>query len=178
MPTVPGAWMMAAAGALAIATAGCNIGLKYSVGGTVSGLTGQGLVLEVNSGNDLRVSSDGAFTFTAGIRNTHSYSVTVKTQPSNPSQTCTVRNGSGTIDKADVTNVVVTCTQAGHFAYVANQLSNNLSAYSIDAATGTLAPVNGSPLPGSRPAPLGPGARPAGELPPPLDHSSNSTFRF
>ena len=40
-----------------------------------------------------------------------------------------VHNGSGTIDKANVTNVIVSCTQAGRFAYVANELSNDISAY-------------------------------------------------
>ena len=37
------------------------------------------------------------------------YNVTVLTQPSGPSQSCTVANGSGTIGSADVTNVAVTC---------------------------------------------------------------------
>jgi len=128
------AWIIVAtAGAVII---GCVFDTKYTVGGTVTGLVGQGLVLENNSGNDLLVSSNGAFSFTQGVKNGDSYSVTVKTQPSNPSQTCTVRNGSATIAKAAVTNVIVSCTQAGHFAFVANEISNSLSAYSIDSSTG------------------------------------------
>src|SRR5216684_5994755 len=124
------AWMTVAAAGFAIM--GCTS--KYSVGGTVTGLRGQGLVLEDNSGDDLSVSSNGAFTFSKRIKNGSAYSVTVKTQPSNPAQTCTVQNGSGTIDKANVTNIIVSCAQAGHFAYVVNQLSNNVSAYAIDSA--------------------------------------------
>ena len=138
--------------AAALAISGCKIGAKYTVGGTLTGLTGHGLVLEDNSGNDLSLDSNGGFAFTDGIRNGDAYSVTVKTQPSDPAQTCTVHNGSGTIDKADVTNVIVSCTQAGRFAYVANQLSNNLSAYAIDA-NGALSPIAGSPFAAAGTAP-------------------------
>ena len=35
----------------------------YTVGGTVSGLAGSGLVLRDNDGDDLPVSADGAFAF-------------------------------------------------------------------------------------------------------------------
>src|SRR5579859_5963119 len=63
---------------------------KYTVGGTVTGLTGSGLVLEDNATDDLAVSADGAFTFAAALMTEQSYKVTVKTQPSNPQQTCTV----------------------------------------------------------------------------------------
>lgn len=84
----------------------------YTVGGTLSGLTGSGLVLQNNSGDDLTVSADGSFTFATGLTDSASYSVTVKTQPSNPTQTCSVSNGTGTISAANVTNVVVTCTSS------------------------------------------------------------------
>jgi len=70
-------------------------------------------VLEDNSGNDLSVSSNGSFIFSKRLRNAITYSVTVKAQPSNPAQTCTVQNGSGTIDKANVTNIIVSCAHTG-----------------------------------------------------------------
>src|ERR1700722_16439069 len=137
------AWVAVAAG---LAIVGCSLSAKYTVGGTLTGLLGQGLVLEDNSGNDLSLSSNGTFVFSDGVRNNDAYSVTVKTQPSDPSQTCSVQNGAGTIDKADVTNVIVTCTQSGRFAFVANQLSNTLSAYTINSSTGYLTAVSGSPF--------------------------------
>src|SRR5580692_7453810 len=143
--------MTVAAAGLAIV--GCNITGKYSVGGTLTGLTGQGLVLQDNSGNNLNPASNGAFVFSDTVGNGDAYSVTVQTQPSNPAQTCTVHNGSGTIDKNNITNVIVTCTQPGRFAYVANQLSNNLSAYSIDSSTGFLTPIADSPFPDTGTAP-------------------------
>ena len=78
----------------------------YSIGGTVSGLSGQ-LVLR-NGTENLTVSSNGAFTFATRLTSGTAYAVTVATQPAG--QSCTVRNGSGTVQNANVTNVEVSCT--------------------------------------------------------------------
>src|SRR5260221_3276672 len=78
----------------------------FTVGGTVSGLTGTGLVLQNNGGNNLPVSISGAFTFSTHVDAGADYSVTVLTQPSG--QSCTVSNGAGTAS-ANVTNVAVAC---------------------------------------------------------------------
>src|SRR5690349_11621453 len=82
----------------------------FTVGGTVSGLTGTGLVLQNSGGNNLTITGNGAFTFTQSVQTNSSYAVTVSTQPSNPAQTCSVSSGSGTVSGANVTNVSVTCT--------------------------------------------------------------------
>ena len=81
----------------------------YTVGGSVSGLQGTGLVLQDNLGNDLPVASSGNFVFTTAIAGGGAYSVTVKTQPTNVWQTCTVTNGSGTVAAANIAGVAVTC---------------------------------------------------------------------
>ena len=81
--------------------------LAYSVGGTVSGLTGIGLALQNNGADTLPVAADGPFTFLTELGDTTAYAVTVSTQPTG--QTCTVTNGSGTIAAADVTDVDVAC---------------------------------------------------------------------
>ena len=82
----------------------------YTIGGTISSLSGSGLVLQDNGGNNLAVASGAtAFTFSTPISSGGAYSVTVLTQPSSPAQTCTVTNGSGTAT-ANVTNVQVACT--------------------------------------------------------------------
>jgi hypothetical protein len=81
----------------------------YTVGGSVSGLQGAGLVLQDNLGNDLPVASSGNFVFTTAIAGGGAYSVTVKTQPTNVWQTCTVTNGSGTVAAANIAGVAVTC---------------------------------------------------------------------
>jgi 6-phosphogluconolactonase (cycloisomerase 2 family) len=80
----------------------------FTVGGTVIGLTGSGLVLLNNGGNPLPITANGTFTFTTAIANGSTYAVTVQTQPTGPAQTCTVTNGNGTIS-ANVANVTVTC---------------------------------------------------------------------
>ena len=164
------AWAAVAAG---LAIVGCSLSAKYTIGGTLTGLMGQGLVLEDNLGNDLSLDTNGTFAFTDGIKNGGAYSVTVKTQPSDPAQTCTVHNGSGTVDKADVTQVIVACTQAGRFAYVANQLSNNLSAYLIDSANGALIPMAGSPFAATGTTPISLAVDPNGRYLYVVDSGSN-----
>lgn len=83
---------------------------SFTVGGTVSGLAGSGLVLQNNGANDLGIAADGTFTFTARVTNGGAYAVTVRTQPTGPSQTCAVAGGTGTVSGADVTGVTVTCS--------------------------------------------------------------------
>jgi hypothetical protein len=83
----------------------------YSIGGSVTGLTGSGLVLQDNAGNDLTVAAaSSTFTFATPIASGASYAVTVKTHPTVPSQTCAVTAATGTVVSSNVTNVVVTCT--------------------------------------------------------------------
>ena len=79
----------------------------FTIGGTVTGMTGTGLVLQDNGADDLTVSASGTFTFPTTIAANGAYNVTVLTQPSN--QTCTVSNGTGTVT-ANVSNVTVACS--------------------------------------------------------------------
>lgn len=82
-----------------------------TIGGSVSGLSGSGLVLQLNGANDLAVSSNGRFNFPNALAKGSAYSVTVKASPSAPiKQTCTVGQGSGSIAGAAINNVSVTCT--------------------------------------------------------------------
>src|SRR5262249_51867313 len=83
----------------------------HTIGGSVSGLSGTGLVLQNNGGDNLAVSANGAFSFSTSLTSGATYSVTVLTQPTNPSQTCTVTGGgSGTVGGTNVTNVSISCT--------------------------------------------------------------------
>ncbi len=79
---------------------------NYTIGGQVTGLVGSGLVLQDNGADNLAIGANGAFTFAATV--TSAYNVTIKTQPSNPTQTCTVTNGTGTA-AGNVTDVQVAC---------------------------------------------------------------------
>ncbi len=82
----------------------------YTIGGNVSGLTGTGLLLENNGGDDLTINQSGPFTFAQTIGSGVGYAVTVKTQPTNPTQMCSVSNGSGTVSSANVDSVAVSCS--------------------------------------------------------------------
>lgn len=85
----------------------------YSIGGTVSGLAGTGLVLQNNGGNNTSVNQNGTFALSSTVAKNSGYSVTVLTQPSNPAQVCTVTNGSGTAT-ANVTNIQIVCTTTAY----------------------------------------------------------------
>ncbi len=85
---------------------------RFSIGGTVSGLAGTGLMLRNNGADDLAITADGAFVFTAPIASGAAYAVTVAAQPTspNPSQSCTVTGGAGNIGSANVSSVSINCT--------------------------------------------------------------------
>ena len=86
----------------------CSTG-SFSVGGTVSGLAGSGLALRNNGGDDLAIASNGSFTFATELASGSAFEVAVATQPTRPSQTCTVADAAGTIGGADVRTVKVSC---------------------------------------------------------------------
>jgi large repetitive protein len=82
----------------------------YTVGGTVTGLQGTGLILQDNGGDDFPVAGNGSFTFATSVLSGHTYTVTASGQPTSNSQTCTVTNGIGTVGSGNVTNVTVACS--------------------------------------------------------------------
>jgi hypothetical protein len=81
----------------------------HALSGTISNLTGTGLVLVNGSNTATFTATAGATTFTmpTGVPYGATYGVTVLTQPTG--QTCTVSNGVGTMGDADVTNLVINC---------------------------------------------------------------------
>lgn len=166
------------AAAVGLGVTACHTGGGYTLGGTVTGLKGSGLVLQNNSGNNVNPKTNGAFVFSSAIDQGGPYSVTIRSQPTNPAQTCAVYNGSGTIGTADVTNIVVTCTEPGRYAYVANQGSNTISAYSIDAATGTLKEIAGSPFASMGTTPVSAVVDPNGTYLYVANHDSNDVSVF
>ena len=90
-----------------------NSATSYTVGGSVSGLTGTGLALTLNGGSPFAISANGPYTLPGGVVSGNNYTVAVATQPSG--QVCTVANGSGTMGAANVTNVNVTCVAAVYY---------------------------------------------------------------
>lgn len=94
-------------------TAACTVDATfdlatYSVSGTVSGLApGQSVLLQNNGGDDFIVDADGGFTFSGVLYQGDSYRVSVASQPTG--QWCSVKNGVGTIESADITDITVSC---------------------------------------------------------------------
>ena len=81
---------------------------KYTIGGTVSGLSSGASVTLLDNGADaLKVTANGAFTFATPVASGSPYKVTVSVQPTG--ETCTVTKGAGTVVAANITTVVVTC---------------------------------------------------------------------
>ena len=83
--------------------------VDFTIGGTVTGLHGTGLVLRNNGGNDLTVAASGAVTFSSPLASGEAYLVVVKSQPVLPGQLCTVTNGTGKVGTANVTNIAIDC---------------------------------------------------------------------
>ena len=92
----------------------------YTIGGTVAGLAGQGLILRNSNGDSVSVSASGSFTFPLALSSGASYAVTVAMQPSTPLQTCVVIDGSGVVSAANVMSVSVVCA-TGPFTALVNQ---------------------------------------------------------
>jgi len=81
----------------------------YTIGGTVTGLTGTGLILQDNGGDNLTITGNTTFTFATKIAKGLTYNVAIFASPTAPVQTCTVSGGQGTA-AANVTTVVITCS--------------------------------------------------------------------
>ena len=139
----------------------CTNSATYSVGGTVSGLSGT-VVLQDNGGDNLSVSANGPFTFATALAGGAAYSVTVKTNPSG--QTCAISSGSGTIAAANITNVAISCTAnsatSGSDSF--NRANGSLGPNWTDVSDGGLAivsrrrpepPAPGSPVTSGPPSP-------------------------
>jgi N-acetylneuraminic acid mutarotase/RNase P/RNase MRP subunit p29 len=81
---------------------------SYTLGGTVSGATANGLVLANGSATVTVSSGATTFAFSSSIATGTAYAVTVQAAPAG--LTCSVANGIGTIASANINNVAVTCT--------------------------------------------------------------------
>jgi hypothetical protein len=95
-----------------VTNAQVTCGNIFTVGGSISGLLGTGMVLQDNGADNLTINGTGNvnFTFATPLPAGATYAVTILTQPSNPAQTCTVLNGTGTLNTS-ITNVQIICPQ-------------------------------------------------------------------
>src|SRR4029077_17666249 len=105
----------------------------YTIGGVVSGLTGSGLVLRNRGSDDVSIAANGSFTFATALASGSAYSVTVQTQPADPTLNCIVMDAgrAGVVQNANVTAVSVVCAEIARVAYVGY----------VDSASGRAASV-------------------------------------
>lgn len=133
-----------------------SCGAMFSVSGSVSGLVGQGLVLELYAANMdqvLEVWGNGQFSFSPTAPSGNRYVVRIKQQPHSPAQRCVVGRGSyvtgGFLSSGSaITDIGVVC---GGFAFVTSAAENSVSAYSVDASTGALTSLGAPVLAGLGP---------------------------
>lgn len=78
----------------------------FSIGGTVSGLSGS-LVLTNNASDELTLVSNGSFTFPNELSSQDTYLVEIISQPEN--QQCEIAAGGGTVDDNGITSIEVEC---------------------------------------------------------------------
>jgi hypothetical protein len=129
---------------IAVACVTTGPAVAYTVGGTVSGLSGT-LVLLNNGSNSLAVAGNGAFSFSSALAAGATYAVTIQSQPIG--QTCTVTNGSG-VANANVSNVTVTCVAtvaaidliANTSVIVADGVSKPTLSVTLRSSAGTVIP--------------------------------------
>ena len=125
----------------------------YQIGGTVSGLTGDGLVLALNGGQSLAVGAGGNFVFPQGVASGTSYTVTVSTQPNVRRELCVVNTGSGVVGTANVTAIQVNCSAVIGFLYVV--ADSNIAATGTQLFSFGIAPGNGTLVPFGTPLNVG-----------------------
>ncbi len=106
---------------------------------------GKAVSLIFNSGAPVLIASNGFVTLSSGLAAGTAFTVTIAAQPAS-GQTCSLSAPTGTVATGAVATVSLSCADNPKFAYVANYLSNNVSAYSINSATGLLTAVAGSPF--------------------------------
>ncbi len=140
-----GAWLSACGGGGGGGGATPPPPATYTLGGTVTGLQGTGLVLQ-NGSATVTIKGNGAYTFPGTLADKSSYSVSVGTRPSAPSQTCVLKGSTGQIAGSNVDSVAVFCgPAAAKFLYISALDDDRTAGFTIDPSTGALTAVAGSP---------------------------------
>jgi 6-phosphogluconolactonase (cycloisomerase 2 family) len=118
----------------------------FTLGGSITGLgSASGLVLTNNNADNTSVLANAImFTMNTPVPYGATYDVAVAQNP--PATRCTVAQGSSTMPANNVTSVAVACVSTPIFVYVTNEYTFTVSAYSVDASTGALTPIAGSPF--------------------------------
>lgn len=113
----------------------------YSIGGAITGLNSNGLVLANGTNTISPAANDSTFTFPTKKAKNAAYSVTVQTNPD--TQTCTVTSGSGTVASQSISNISITCVD--NFGALSGTVTGHLVNEGVILQNGTeLLPIYGS----------------------------------
>jgi hypothetical protein len=125
----------------------CGGKAQYTVQGTVTGLTVDGLVIS-NGGTDLTLNRGAtSFAFPQQIDYGASFDITVKTNP--PFTTCGVSGGSGTAGYTIAIGAAVTCsptayTVGGHYTGLTSTTGKDATTGADTVVTRSVVLINGS----------------------------------
>jgi len=96
-----------------IATIKVTCTMRYWLGGRCNGLkdNSDGVTLTNQAANRVTVvvTQNGVWNFTDKVTSGTQYNIAVSQQPRNPSQTCSVGAGQGTVGQQDITDIQVVC---------------------------------------------------------------------
>ena len=100
---------------------------SYFIRGSVSGLEGTGLILQLNSGESISIVENGQFAFVNKISDGKNFLVIATSPPINPKQNCELTNQSGVLSGADILNIVVDCVTVTHEIIVQEGVGGSVS---------------------------------------------------
>jgi Domain of unknown function (DUF4369) len=124
------AFLLAACSGLKGGSSGGTGSTTFSISGTITGLSGTGLVITDNTTDIFSVTGTGTVPFTFTSKVSGAYDVEVKTQPTNPAQTCTATSNKGTAT-ANVTTVAIACTTNAVSATVGGNITGLATGASV-----------------------------------------------
>jgi uncharacterized protein YjdB len=104
-----------------------NLVQTYSVGGTVTGVSGSSIIIQNNGSDSLVLSADGSFNFESQLTTGDAYSVSVAQSLTNPNITCYVSGASGLVSTSDIESVSIICPSLQRI-----EISSNYSSISTD----------------------------------------------
>ncbi|MDT0627682.1 hypothetical protein [Alteromonas sp. W364] len=114
---------------------------EYSVGGSVAGLGESPVIIANNATEELSVSANGSFVFTQLLIDDETYDVTVQTQPTD--YTCSVSNGTGTVNGLNVTDISISCESNEELFSVGGSVSGlNQSEIILETNLGDIATID------------------------------------
>lgn len=118
----------------------------FKIGGNISGINSDGLVLQNNGKDNLQIyaASGSSQTFTFSTPVTSSYNVTMLTPPLGVGQTCSISPTGTNSTSSNISTVSVTCSTSSAtpdpFVYAANSASTS-NVYAFKSTNGTLSAI-------------------------------------